>query len=104
MNIFFQNFGLVIIIALMIIIAIKVIWNFGLPYAMGADKSGRGWSIFPLIEFIPLLMAILVAWVTCQNGNFTTKNLLIYGGGAIVVSYLHFCVIAVIFGIIRYEK
>ena len=46
---------------LLFIIALKCIWTLGLPDAMLQSVEGRGWSIFPLVEFIPLSFAALIS-------------------------------------------
>jgi hypothetical protein len=82
--------GTIIVALLCVIVALKCFWTLGLPYAMLRTTEERGWSIFPLIEFIPLVFAILIAWATHLDGWFSPKSVLIAGFVSIALSYIHF--------------
>jgi hypothetical protein len=92
------------VILFLLIVAVKVVWNIGLPYAMLLSKEERGWSAFPLAEIVPLLLAILIAWGTSQSGWFSVRSIACYGFGAIAISYLHFCAVSVIVGIVQTRR
>ena len=96
------SFGLAIIWLCLAIVAIKIVWNLGLPYAMIRDykRTGisRGWSAFPLVEGIPLLIAALVAWLIGYDGSLAPSKLLIYGFSAVILSYVHLVVVAFVAG------
>ena len=91
--------ALIVIVACLVVVAIKVIWNVALPYGMIRMKEDRAISCFPLIEAIPLLLAMLVSWLTGQRGYFSAGTIGFYGLLAIVLSYVHFCVVSMIHGI-----
>lgn len=78
---------------------LKVIWNLLLPYAMLREREKRSWSVFPLIEFVPLLVATLISWIAGKDGWMSPSVLFIYGGGLILASYLHFCGVSVFAGV-----
>jgi len=81
------------------ILALKVIWNFGVPYALMRKpidpKTGKrgGISLSLEIELFLLLLALGLSWFS-KGDSFVDRPLtvLIYGGGAILLSYLHFFV------------
>jgi hypothetical protein len=92
--------GLILVSICLVIVIIKVIWNLGLPYAMMRDKS-HGWAIFPLIEIIPLLLAILVSFLTQQRGKLSPAHLALWGFVFIFASYIHLALVAILYGIIK---
>jgi hypothetical protein len=78
---------------------LKVIWNFGVPYALLwkpiDTKTGKrgGISLFLEIEIFFLILAIGLSWFS--RGDSWINNpltVLGFGGGGILVSYLHFFV------------
>lgn len=81
------------------ILALKVIWNFGVPYALIwkpiDPKTGKrgGISLSLEIEFFLLILAVGLSWFS-KGDSLVNRPLtvLFYGGGAILVSYLHFFV------------
>jgi hypothetical protein len=93
--------GIGLIWLLLAIVAIKIVWNFALPYGMLKLKSGQGVSTFPLIEFLPLLLAAAISWPIDESGVLKCSNILIYGIGIVLLSYFHFFFVAIIVGIIR---
>src|SRR5258708_252846 len=97
--------GFILVCLCLIIVVVKIVWNLGLPYAMLREKA-RGWSIFPLIEIVPLFVAIAIAFLTQQHGVFSPLHLITWGLGAILVSYLHLAIVATVYGIIKwgYER
>ena len=82
-----------------LIVLLKCIWNFGLPYAMLASKEEQGWSVFLLIEIVPLVIAMAISWVSGQVGWFAVSTLMKLGFGLIGLSYLHFCIVSIFAGI-----
>ncbi len=83
------------------IAAVKIIWNIGLPYAMLREKP-RGWSIFPLIEIVPVAIAAFTSWMIVYDRILSASHILTYGLGAIVLSYLHLCLVSFIVGILAW--
>lgn len=84
----------------LLMVAMKVIWNFGLPYAMLKHPEKKGWSIFPLIECAPLLASMAVAWMAGLGGDYSPGRIGFVGGLAIVVSYLHLLLAPIGYGIV----
>ncbi|NBR59450.1 MAG: hypothetical protein EBT89_09885 [Opitutaceae bacterium] len=79
------------------VLALKVIWNFGVPYALMSKpidpKTGKrgGISLSLSTELFLLILAVGLSWFS--NGDSLINRplaVLIYGGGAILLSYLHF--------------
>jgi hypothetical protein len=81
------------------ILALKVIWNFGVPYALMSKpidpKTGKrgGISLSIEIELFLLLLAVGLSWFS-KGDSIVDRPLtvLVYGGGVILLSYLHFFV------------
>lgn len=81
------------------ILALKVIWNFGVPYALIRKpidpKTGKrgGISLSLEVELFLLIIAVGLSWFS-KGDSLVDRPLavLIFGGGAILVSYLHFFV------------
>lgn len=96
----FHYIGIVLICLCLSVVVIKVIWNFGLPYAMMREKR-HGWSIFLLIEAVPLLAATLISFVTQQQGAFAPGGIAVWGLAAIVASYIHLVFVALLHGIVK---
>jgi|LakMenE18May11ns_1017448.scaffolds.fasta_scaffold9834933_2 ACR3 family arsenite efflux pump ArsB len=84
-------------------LALKVIWNFGVPYALLRlpinDQSGKKSGISPMleIEIIIMILAIILSWLS-DGESFVNKpnQILLYGVPAILLSYLHFFVVGFI--------
>src|SRR5260370_6920055 len=79
--------------------AVKIGWNLGLPYAMikqGPDSGG--WSIFQLIEIVPILLASLLSFMISQTGILAPQKIIIYGIGAVLISYIHMLVVLFVAG------
>ena len=99
-----EVFGLLLYILLSIVVIMKVAWNILLPYFMYyhsiRNDTKRSWSVFPLIEFVPLvcMIAISAASTTQWIPNYwiTAK----YGIVLIMISYAHFVFVGFILGFI----
>jgi apolipoprotein N-acyltransferase len=85
------------------ILALKVIWNFGVPYALMRKpidpKTGKrgGISLALGVEVILLVLAVGLAWLSKGDALINRPlAVLCFGGGAILLSYLHFFVGGVI--------
>ncbi|EAQ78908.1 hypothetical protein [Blastopirellula marina] len=96
--------GTILIAFCCFIVLIKCIWNIGLPYAMLLSKEERGWSTFPVIEVVPLIIALSIAWLTEQAGLFSVLNIAKIGVILIVATYIHFCAVSIIVGIWQYKQ
>ena len=79
------------------ILALKVIWNFGVPYALLQKpidpKTGKrsGISLSLEVEIFLLILAVGLSWLS-KGDSLINHPLAVlgFGGGAILVSYLHF--------------
>lgn len=87
-------------IACTIGILLKCIWNMALPYAMVFDKRGRGWSIFPFIEFILFIPAALFLKISGDVSVVPLKSFILFNLSLILFNYLHFALVLPIFGIV----
>ncbi|RLS34092.1 MAG: hypothetical protein DWH81_15855 [Planctomycetota bacterium] len=76
----------------------------GLPYAMLRSVDERGWSIFPLIEFIPLMCAVFVSWTIGLTGWFSPKSIGVTGFVLITLSYVHFILVLIVVGFVRSRR
>jgi hypothetical protein len=86
----------------LVVVAGKVVWNIGLPYAMLREHARgvhRGWSIFPLIEIVPLLVAIGLSYLVGGQGPISPRSLALWGFTAIFGSYFHFALVPYLYGI-----
>ncbi len=92
--------GAAAVCACLIVVAIKVLWNLGLPYAMMREKQ-RSWSIFPLIEIVPVFVGILISYLTRQEGVLSPGQLAVWGFGAVFTSYLHLAIVAILYGVAK---
>lgn len=90
--------ALVIVFVCLGVAALKIVWNLGLPYAMLLEER-RGWSVFPLIEVVPIVLAGCVSWLAGFDGVFATSRILAYGLVSVALSYLHFCIVLFIGGL-----
>lgn len=87
------------------LVLLKVIWNLGLPYAMIRARGKRhGWSIFELVEVIPLLLAAGLACILAEQGILSARNILIVGFAAIGLSYAHLLLVGFVAGWIIYGR
>ena len=87
----------------LLVVVLKIVWNVCLPYAMirrGPDKGGV--SVFPLIEFVPLLIGVALLYFSSIEGILSPARLLIYGICAIVASYVHLFAVLFINGFIMF--
>lgn len=87
-------------IACTIGVFIKCIWNLALPYAMVFDKTGRGWSIFPFIELILLILGALFLRISGGVSIVPLRSFILFNLTLILFTYLHFAIILPIFGIV----
>lgn len=83
---------------------VKIVWLFGVPYAMTYEylKHGKthGWSIMPLFEVPPLLLAIVIAYKTNQTGWLSPGNIALWGFGLSLLAHLHLLFIWPVIGIV----
>ena len=87
----------------LLIVFIKVIWNFGVPYAMLVEfvrGKQQSWSIFQFVEVLPLLVAIVISFLRRESGMLSPTNLAIWGFGAIFASYVHMFIVPGVCGIL----
>jgi len=92
------------IVLLLLTVFVKVCWNIGLPYAMMREQRQgirRGWSLFPAIEILPLLIAIGISFLISAEGFLSPRQLAIWGFVSILVSYVHLVIIAVLDGVLK---
>ena len=93
-----------VIIALMFFAMIKIIWLFGLPYAMTYEylkyRKSHGWSIMPLFEFPFILLAIWGVYKTNQEGLLSPLSIALWGFGLSLLAHLHLLFIWPIIGIV----
>jgi hypothetical protein len=95
------------ILLCLLVVATKVIWNVGLAYAMiREDLRGvyRGWSAFPLIEIVPLLVAIGLSFLVSGHKLLSPRMLSVWGFAAILGSYCHLALVALLYGIYHRRK
>ncbi len=91
-----------VLFASILLVSVKVAWNIGLPYAMIRERRRgvrRGWSIFPAIEIVPLLLAIGLAFAVSATGWLSPRTLGIGGLALIAGSYLHLAIVSVCYGV-----
>ncbi len=89
----------ILVWAVLGILALKVIWNFGVPYALMRKpidpKTGKrgGISLSLEVEVFLLILAVGLSWFS-KGDSLINRPLAVlgYGGGAILASYLHFFV------------
>ena len=95
----YHSVATVIVCLCILAVGLKVAWNFALPYAMlrrGPDSGG--WSAFPLIEVVPLIIAGIFALGSFHIGGMGPRAILVVGFAAILLSYVHLLVVAFIGG------
>ncbi len=100
----FRSTALIVVSLLVIVVGLKVIWNLFLPYGMIRLKEGQGVSTFPLIEFIPFVIAVLIAWAAGLTGWFSPKSISVKGFALIALSYVHFIVVLMVVGYARSKR
>ncbi len=61
--------------------------------------ASRGWSLFPPIEVVLLPIAICASWLVSGDGLLSPRALSTYGFAFVAGSYLHFGVVAAVYGI-----
>ena len=64
----------------------------------------RVWSIFPLVEFIPLGFAVLISSTIGLPAWFSPMALGIAGLAMIALSYVHFVNVLMVAGYVRSRK
>jgi len=102
-----QTVGYGMIVLLLLIVFAKVVWNIGLPYAMMREQRqgrGRGWSLFPAIEILPLLIAVGISFLISAEGFFSPRQLAIWGFVSILFSYVHLVIIALLDGLLTRRR
>lgn len=89
----------VIVYILLVLLALKCMYNLTLPYTLLRKKEGEGISFMPYIEL--LLLALAVAASVAAGGSSWTSQWKVVGlvAGALVVgSYLHFVLVMLVGG------
>lgn len=89
------------------IVAGKIVWNIGLPYAMLREHlrgMRRSWSIFPVIEVVPLLAAIGLSFFVSSDRVLFPSRLAIWGFAAIAASYFHLLIVFPCYGIFQWWR
>lgn len=89
----------ILISVLLLIVALKVIWNVALPYGLLRMRTRRPVSLFPLIELVPLAGALLIAWCGNTGGWLSVRTIVNTLGYAVLFSYAHFMVVALFVGL-----
>ncbi len=90
---------IIIVYILLILLAMKCVFNITLPYALLRKKEGEGISFMPYIEF--LLLALVVATSFTAGGDSWTAQPKVVGfvaGALVVFSYLHFVLVMLVGG------
>ena len=87
------------------LLAAKIIWNLTIPYDLAwrtwkaKDQKVGGISLMPYFEFVLLLLAIGAAALSNGHNWFQNpKQVIILGGLAIIISYVHLVVVSMIAG------
>lgn len=85
----------------LVLLACKVLWNLGVPYALAAAgrSEGRGISLMPAVEWGALGLAAASAEIS-EGARWIDDAMIVGIGGAavIVASYLHFVVAGMVLG------
>lgn len=85
----------------LVLVACKVLWNLGVPYALAASgrAEGRGISLMPAVEWVALGLAAASAGVSEGARWIDDATIVGIGGGAaIVASYLHLVIAGMVVG------
>ncbi len=90
--------------ALLLLVLAKIISNFALPYGLLRAQHSRPVSFFPLIELVPLLIAIFIAWFTEISGWLSSASIVKMFGFLVLSSYLHFVFFAAVVGVVRHIR
>ena len=98
---FLQGVATTITLLLVGIVVIKVLWNFLLPYGMLRMKERRPISFLPLIEVVPLGLAVLIAWTAGLDDLLAARRIGLIGFGLIFGSYIHLCVVLFLGGVFQ---
>ena len=93
---------------LLVLTAIKLFWNFLLPYALlwecrrvrAGKREKYSMSFPPPIEIPTTFAAALFGWLGGATGWTSPEVVLVFGLTAIVVSYLHLPVVIVLGGLL----
>lgn len=87
------------------ILVLKCIWNFGLPVVIARRriKSVKGIksgvSFMPSVELLALFCLIVISVFSPGSlGIFTLKNVVLLGGGLIVITYLNLFIMSILLG------
>jgi len=81
----------------LILLFLKVFWNLTLPFRLlgelrrNPNKKTKGISVSPEVEFALLIISIVISALSNGDSWINSSKLIgIYGGGAIVFSYVNF--------------
>ncbi len=103
-----HTLGYIAMALCLLIVAFKAfVWNLILPYAMirAYERGNRGgWSTFPLIEIIPFIGAIGLSFLMRVGGWMSPGMLALWGSVAIVGSYCHLAIVAIVYGFFHRRK
>ncbi len=89
------GFGFVLTSGIVLLLALKVLWNFGTAYVLIARSRrltpGQPVSISMhfMLEILLLLLAVLTSLATLQEGVLRPSQIALYGSIAIAASYMH---------------
>ena len=89
----------ILISVLLLLVLLKIVWNVALPYGLLRMRVQRPVSLFPLIELVPLAVAIFIAWCGDISGWLSAGSIIKSLGFAVLFSYAHFAFIAILVGI-----
>lgn len=76
-----------IICLCLLAVLVKVLFMFLIPYER--HEYNRSVSLMPLVECIPLLIAIAIAYSISSRGVLAPRSLALLGFGAIIASWIH---------------
>lgn len=89
----------ILIWAVLGVLALKVIWNFAVPYALLWKKldpktgNSGGMSLSLEVEFLLLILTVGLSWFSKGNSPVNSPLIVLgFGASAILISYLHFFV------------
>lgn len=85
--------------------ALKILWNLTLPYKMAAMLSkcaGQRTSTVTFMTFVEIVLLLLAIGTAAlsdgKNWLHSPKNIAVWGGVAIVISYVHLVIMGMILG------
>ena len=89
----------IIVHILLVLLALKCVFNLTLPYALLRKKEGEGVSFMPYIEVILFPLVVAVSFAT-GGGSWTSqpKVVGIAAGALVIGSYLHFVLVMLVGG------